>query len=221
MTCSPSQSFIDDPQADSGHPSFAVIIVYSGEIPIHNREAKATEIRDYNTMLKERRKAELPPIYEPLLLNCDLLFALSNQLGLPIADQVKVDNILHPNGKPLFLNSFLDNQYRFSGKTSINLSSDEMISFNGKEITVPVWMLSDSSAITLTILSNAKTGTIADWTVSRVDRKTEGDVTSYLAVLKSPTADAYTYIPDMTLTIEITPHTDYCDDKISFTYKPI
>lgn len=195
--------------------------VVEAPIPAGTSNAKSTEIKNYNTMLRERRKTELPPIYEPLLLNCDLLFALSNQLGLSTADQVKVDNILHPNGKPLFLNAFLDNQYRFSGKTAVDLSSDDMISFNGKEITVPVWMVSDYSAITLTILSNTKTGTISDWTVSRVDRKTEGDVTSYRAVLKSPTADAYTYIPEMTLTIDIVPHTNYGDDKITFTYTTI
>lgn len=195
--------------------------VAEAPIPAGASNERRTEIKNYNTMLKERRKVELPPIYEPLLLNCDLLFALSNQLDLPAADQMKVDNILHPDGQPLFLNTFLDNQYRFSDKSAVDLSGDDMISFNGKEITVPAWMVSDHSIITLTIVSDTETVTISDWAVSRVDRKTEGDVTSFRAVLKSATADSYTYTPDMTLTIDIRSHADYSEDTISFTYTTI
>lgn len=38
-----------------------------------------------------------------LYLNCDLLFALAEQLDISVDEQKKIDAILHENGEPVFL----------------------------------------------------------------------------------------------------------------------
>ena len=48
--------------------------------PSDATEEEKKQIQDYNKMLKEGRKVELVPLYEPLILNCDLLFALADRL---------------------------------------------------------------------------------------------------------------------------------------------
>ena len=51
-------------------------------------------VRTYNKSLKQERKMELPTIYEPLVLNCDLLFALADKLDISSTEKGKVDGIL-------------------------------------------------------------------------------------------------------------------------------
>ena len=44
----------------------------------------------------------MPPVDEALYLNCDLLFALAEQLDISVDEQKKIDAILHENGEPVF-----------------------------------------------------------------------------------------------------------------------
>lgn len=55
------------------------------EVPIPEDATKEEkkQIKSYNKSLKEKRKTELPEIYEPLAINCDLLFSVSKQLLPP------------------------------------------------------------------------------------------------------------------------------------------
>ena len=56
--------------------------VEKAEAPQGATEEQKKDVEDYNRMLTEERKAELPPTDEALLLNCDLLFALADELGV-------------------------------------------------------------------------------------------------------------------------------------------
>lgn len=40
------------------------------------------QAKNYNKALKESRKKELPSVYEPLAVNCELLFALANKMNI-------------------------------------------------------------------------------------------------------------------------------------------
>ena len=44
--------------------------------------------------MEEARKTELPPLYEPLVLNCDLLFALANELKIDNSEKTVINKIL-------------------------------------------------------------------------------------------------------------------------------
>ena len=63
--------------------------------------------------LKEIRRTELPPVYEPLLLNCEFLYSLADSLSLTQEQAIKAENILHPSGEALFLTKALDDRYHF------------------------------------------------------------------------------------------------------------
>ena len=59
---------------------------------------KRRKLKQYNKLLKAQRKVELPPVDEALYLNCDLLFALAEQLDISVDEQKKIDAILHEMG---------------------------------------------------------------------------------------------------------------------------
>ena len=54
------------------------------EIPKDSTKEQKKEIKNYNKLLKEERKTALPPTYEPLVLNCDLLFALAEEKNIDV-----------------------------------------------------------------------------------------------------------------------------------------
>jgi len=93
-------------------------------------EVKA-EINNFNKQIKEDIKTALPPIYEPLLLNCDLLFFLVQEMNVSQSEKSKIDGILHQNGERLFLIDAIDNLYRFSPEPAAVDYEDIEITFTG------------------------------------------------------------------------------------------
>ena len=77
--------------------------VQEEQIPSDISRNEKNEIKAHNKALKEIRRTELPPVYEPLLLNCEFLYSLSDSLSLTKEQEMKAENILHPSGEPLFL----------------------------------------------------------------------------------------------------------------------
>ena len=54
-------------------------------------------VKEFNNNLKETRKTELISVYEPLILNCELLFALADEIGISQAEKNDMDDILKNN----------------------------------------------------------------------------------------------------------------------------
>ena len=50
-------------------------------------------IKAYNKSLIQQRETELPPVYEPLRINCELLFSLAEKLYLSNSEKDRVDGI--------------------------------------------------------------------------------------------------------------------------------
>ena len=80
-------------------------------VPKDATKGEKKQIENANKALEEIRKTELPPVCEPLRLNCDLLFALAGELKISESERQKIDGILHPSGAPIFLTETLDEQY--------------------------------------------------------------------------------------------------------------
>ena len=74
------------------------------------------EIKQYNKTLKAERKVALPPVSEALYLNCDLLFALANELNISSSEKRKIDSILHEKDESIFLMQEIDKRYWFEKK---------------------------------------------------------------------------------------------------------
>ena len=162
------------------------------------------EIKKYNKMLEEERKTKLPSIYEPLWINCDLLFALAEELQISEAEQNKIEKILHGSSRDesLFLNETLDRKFYFKEMES---STPAEITFEEGELTVPVSLVSDNSIITVQIGEGESAVTADDWEIKKVDRKSAGDISTFTAKYTSKKAKKASYKDGTKVTVEIMP----------------
>ena len=176
------------------------------------------EYNDYIDYMKKVRKTELPPVYEPLRLFCELLFGLAEELNISPAEQLYVESILRERNadntfQSIFLNQVLDNRYRFN-TSGIEIESDHVYSeFDGKRLFISAEYLSDISCIVLTYGDKA----ISDWEVKSIIKYDEETVASFIVELKSKTISDLSYKDNTTLTIQIFSF-DGDDNPITITF---
>lgn len=184
-------------------------------VPAGTPKERAEEINQYNTLRQRNRNTELPPVYEPLLMNCELLFALADQLGISEKEQTRINDILHDDGAPLFLVDGLDAQYCF-GDINTPLTEDE-VEFNGKEIKIPASWISECYVICVHV-NGSNTTDFTDWIVNGVTRKTEGDLGTFTVTLTSKAASSFAYTIGDEVTLYIYPYRGYSDDPYVIRY---
>ena len=191
------------------------------ETPIPKGTAKDTKkkLEDYNKMLKETRKTELPPVYEPLMLNCDLLFVVAEELKISDADKKKIDRILHPNDNNLFLTKSLDDQYWFEQKDVVR-ADDMVIDYEGDELSLPAEYLTQDAEITVKVTEPNNTESIqfTDWKIKRVERDKNQDLSTFMANYESKAAKKHSWLAGSDVTIEIKPIED-SERSYIFVYK--
>lgn len=180
--------------------------VQKAEVPEGATESEKAQIDDANKALAEARKTELPPVYEPLLLNCDLLFALADELEIPESEQQKIDGILHLKGEPLFLTEALDAPYWFIHGAALE-SGEVDAEFGGMTLTLPAACCTRDAQITVSLLEADAQEPIVltDWEVRSVERGTEGDVSTYRAVFASDSAHRHQWQPGTEIQIDVQP----------------
>ncbi len=162
------------------------------------------QIENYNKLLKETRKSELAPIYEPLRLNCDLLFALADELGISASGKKDIQEILHPGGAALFLNPAIDSMYNYSDSAVVSADSIE-VTFEKGQLTIPAVYLCDSSSIVVSVSNGSSVQAITDWQIEEVDRKKSHDAADFVAVFTSDEAKDITYNDGDQISITVTP----------------
>lgn len=183
------------------------------------REKK--EVKQYNKMLKEERKVELPPVSEALYLNCDLLFALANECNISDEEKKDIDAILHGNGECIFLTKALDDRFWFNNSEA-EINSEEIdVEFNGKELVIPATCVTNRSSITVSITSKNGNIIIDDWTVVQVTRPKEADCTEFMVKLTSEKGKDYKYQEGEKITISVLPVEDSPENVIEFSYDVI
>lgn len=164
------------------------------------------EIKEYNKKIKEERKTELPPVYEPLYLNCDLAYAILNNYEDILTDyQVKRDmldrNLHGTNASIVFLNEPLDNLYR---NNSIN--TDYTIELSKGELIVPATIVTENSIIKLVITSlDGNKTIIEDWSIKEVKRDKGNNIENFIAHYSSKNGKNYSYSDGEKLELIITP----------------
>lgn len=178
------------------------------EYPAGATKAKKAEIDEYSSGLTEARKTELPPVCEPLLLNAELLFALAEKLEVSESEYATLYGILHNGGGSLFITSPLDELFKPASSRARITSDTINITYSGAEIIIPARFLSESFSVEVTAVNSDMSTTFTDWTVSKVERKSEGDADTFTATLTSKSADQYSFENDGTaITITINPCT--------------
>ena len=177
------------------------------------------EIKAYNKMLKEIRETELPPVCEPLMLNCDLVFALAEKYGISDLDRNRVEQILYGGAQPLFLTKPLEVCYSFTDG-QVNVDEAEVI-FDGEKLTIPAWLVSQTSVIQVTVKNPGESAVVLDdWNVTKVKREKEAGLESFTAVFKSEQAEDVEYKAGAQITIEILA---YAEDQnpVVITYRTV
>ena len=165
----------------------------------------------YNKALKETRKTELPPLYEPLVLNCDLLFALAAELEIDYAEQVKIQNILQTAENGIFLSHPVNDRYSFAPATA-----DYAIEFTKDKIVVPANLLTRGARIVVTLKNDSGTETFDDWTVTKVERE-GSDLSSFYEYISSKTIKSYEWSVGAEITVTI--YNGEGNEPISFKFK--
>lgn len=181
-------------------------------IPQDATKEEKKQIKDYNKSLKEQRKVELPPVYEPLVLNCDLLFALADELHIDKIEKDRIEGILRGDGDVLFLTEILENRYSFNPTAQ---SFDAK--YNKATLVLPVAYVSENSVITVTVTNNGEATVYDDWKVKEVERTSDG-VETYSVTYTSKKAAKQTWSADATVEVKIFMQdtTDEADVEINF-----
>ncbi len=141
------------------------------------------DAKEYNKILKENRKIELPPVYEPLLINCQLLFAIADKLNISSSEQSKIDRILHEKGEKLFLSDAIDNEFWMNSNSPYTYDMAIEKGLTKTELLISANILNSDSTIEV-ILNGV---TYDDWKLKEVDRNGESEVTSFEASYQSET----------------------------------
>lgn len=199
--------------------------VPKGKTSAEKEEAK--EIKKYNKMLKEERKTALPPTFEPFLLNCDLLFSLikNEDLDIQTKELKKINGILHQSGEQIFLTDVLDAAYWVTvDDDKVSYGSDLahqefQVDFDGDELSIPAFLVSDDSDIVVTISGEEEP--IDDWTIKEVERSDESDISSFVATYKSKKAGDHEYTNEDRVHVEIKPKKGMSSKKYRFDFEVI
>ena len=177
------------------------------EIPSDATKEEKKAIKEYNKALNDLRKVQLPPVYEPLVVNCDLLFAIASKINLSKAEKDKIDGILH--GNKAFLTQSLDNMYSFT-----TTKKTVVAEFDKNKIILPLTCVSENSKIVVSVSESGVTK-YEDWVVDKVDRKA-ASLDEYTVVYKSKKIEKQKWSPDSTVTVEIF---EEGSDKATYTIK--
>jgi len=155
-------------------------------------------VNAYNKELKEARKTELPALYEPLVLNCELLFALSEKMCLGYIAKNEIEKVLQTATNGTFLTKPINDAYSFSSK-----DNRYTVSLTKDALTIPADLLTAESTIRITISENGNSTIIDDCVVSKVDRKGK-TIDTFSAQISSNKWKKYEWTANSRVTITIT-----------------
>lgn len=176
------------------------------------------EYNEYIDYLTEVRKTELPPVYEPLRLFCELLFGIADELDLSQDERMDAESILRERDENsrllnIFLDCNLDNLYRFDLQGYEFSLTDVDITFDGKRIKIPAQFVSDASIIVL----SANGQRISDWTVKNVDRNKSENFEDFIVTFTSKEVGDLKFTDGNEVAIEVFPY-DGADNAMVFSF---
>lgn len=171
------------------------------------REEKK-KIKDYNKELNDRRKVELAPVYEPLRINCEMLFAVADELKISKSEKTVIEGIINKPGEEVFMSADLQNIFTFSPET-ISIDAE----FDKNTIVLPANYVSNDSVIKVTVTEGGRVTPYTDWTVKEVKREGK-ELSSFEVTYTSKKIKDQKWSKDSKVLIEIY-------DRKETNYKPI
>lgn len=174
-------------------------------------EEERDRAKKYNKSLKEERVTELPALYEPLVVNCELLFALADELNISETEKSDIEAILKTATNGTFLTKPINDAYSFSDS-----AKQYSISFGKDEISIPADLLTAESKVTVYVTDNNNTETFDDCEIKKVVRK-GSSIDTFTANYSSKKLKKYKWTPDSKVTVEIK-YNDANEKTITFNY---
>ena len=188
------------------------------KVPAGSTSSKTKEINTYNKGQAEARKVAVPPVSEALILNCDLLFSLAEQMNVSETEQNKITGILYGHSDALFLNPIVNGLYSFDSMEQISAEAID-VSFDGKEIKIPVRYLTEETKLSVGGLDiSGKTFSIDGWTVKSVERKNKTDIDTFIATITSSEATSFKYSEGSTIWINFNSYGDDHTPEMRFVF---
>lgn len=178
------------------------------------------EVKQYNKLLKAERKTALPPVSEALYLNCDMLFALAQELNIGPDEQNRIESILHENGEKIFLSDALDNRFWFSRQTEIE-PDQILVTFDGEKLSLPVEYITDRSSIVVSVSGKNGKAFFQDWKVESVERPKKASFNEFIVILSSKDSASYKYQSGDRITISVMPIQESPEYTFEFTFEVV
>jgi len=174
-------------------------------------KAEEKRVKAYNKALREMRKTELPALYEPLILNCELLFALADEMNISKTEKSEIEAILQTSSSGVFIVKPINDMYSFSQQ-----QNTYSIDFTKNEILIPANLLTAGSKIVVTVKQNGETFTFDDCVVDEVERKGAA-VDTFIAHVVSKQLKKHQWAADSDIIVEIT-YGDAYDKQFCFSF---
>ena len=160
-------------------------------------KAEKKRVKAYNKNLKKIRKTELPPLYEPLVLNCDLLFALADMMEISEQEKAEIEAILQTDTNGVFLSKPINDKYSFTENRY-----ESNIEFDREKIIIPVELLTEGVEVVVSVTENGKTTTFKDYSIDEVER--DGDtIDTFKAVFRGEEIEDYKWTQNSRVTVQI------------------
>lgn len=174
-------------------------------------EDEIKRVKAYNKSMKKARVTELPSLYEPLILNCELLFALADELNISDVEKADIEAILNTNSNGIFLTKPINDAFSFSDSAnqySISLTKDD--------IGIPAELLTAGAKVTATVMEDGHSEVYDDCSIQKVVRK-DSSIDSFIAYYSSKKLKKHEWTANSRVTIEIQ-YTDANDRTITLNY---
>ena len=183
------------------------------EKKIKKKEFKEEQarVKTYNKAQKEKRKTELPPLYEPLILNCELLFALAEERGIDAEDKKEIQAILKTESNDIFIVKTVNDTYSFNQKGDYEILLEKDL------IKIPADLMTEGSKVSVEVIDNNNTVTFDDYKVTKVERK-GATVDTFVVIVTSQSQKKYAWTADSKVIVTIT-YGDVYDRMESFKFK--
>lgn len=201
-------------QRDLNAAYIAPLLLEDGaeNFPWSSEEAK--EKHRYNKLLEAERKVELAPLYQPLLLNLELVYAMVQSRPDAIGETRVCDFLVDPP----FLIDPLNRRYGLTDADELDISG---ISYDCSEIRIPALLLASNSTITADIKSVSDVTSVKDWSIDRVEREDETDPSSFVAIFKSKDAERVNYSEGSIVSLRIDPISELDMEPISVKFTAV
>lgn len=193
-------------------PDYAFLTAAQKKEKEKEYKSEKKKAKEYNKQQKENRKTELPAMYEPLVLNCEWMFALANEVGVDDQEKQVVEEMLCTDSNGIFIVKPINDMFSFS--TDAN---GYEIQLSTSEIVIPVALLTEKSLISITVEDDGNQTTFDDVTIKKVQRN-EKEIDSFFAYYTSKQMKQYEWTENSIVNISIT-YNDVFEKSITLKYQ--